>query len=181
MRSQREEERARRVRLTGIQGEVSQQKERRAGSNRVTREVFDHIPKRRYRGRTVATPELRTRREVGGVARECRHGHAAELSCRVWPAAELAQHRAIRETIGTSEWCCCGGRCKGVECVDSATNRGGTARDDELLVALRMEHLEEVVRGLDWLAARGIRYPIPPYGVQSDPTAAFEVNYAGKM
>ncbi len=62
-----------------------------------------------------------------------------------------------------------------------AERRFGGVQDDELLIALRMEHLEEVVLGLDWLAARGIRYPIPPYGVQSDPTAAFEVNYAGKM
>ena len=54
-------------------------------------------------------------------------------------------------------------------------------QDDELLVSLRVEHLQEVITGLDWLAGRGIRYPIPPYGVQCDPAKAFEVNYAGKM
>lgn len=62
-----------------------------------------------------------------------------------------------------------------------AERRFGGVQDDELLIALRMEHLSEVVTGLDWLAARGIRYPIPPYGAQCDPAKAFEVSYAGKL
>lgn len=62
-----------------------------------------------------------------------------------------------------------------------AERRFGGVQDDELLVSLRIEHLQEVITGLDWLAGRGIRYPIPPYGVQCDPAKAFEVNYAGKM
>src|SRR5690606_20627132 len=62
-----------------------------------------------------------------------------------------------------------------------AERRFGGVQDDELLIALGMAHLDEVVRGLEWLGARGIRYPIPPYGVQNDPAAAFQVNYAGKM
>jgi uncharacterized protein (DUF169 family) len=62
-----------------------------------------------------------------------------------------------------------------------AERRFGGVQDDELLVSLRMEHLVEIVAGLAWLAERGIRYPIPPYGAQCDPAAAFDVNYAGKM
>jgi uncharacterized protein (DUF169 family) len=62
-----------------------------------------------------------------------------------------------------------------------AERRFGGVQDDELAIALPMDHVEEVARGLVWLAERGIRYPIPPYGVQNDPAAAFEVNYAGKM
>ena len=54
-------------------------------------------------------------------------------------------------------------------------------QDDELLVSLRMEHLMEALVGLGWLAQRGIRYPIAPYGVQVDPAKAFQVSYAGKL
>lgn len=62
-----------------------------------------------------------------------------------------------------------------------AERRFGGVQDDELLVSLRLEHLQEVVTGLEWLSQRGIRYPIPPYGPQCDPAKAFEVNYAGKL
>jgi uncharacterized protein (DUF169 family) len=62
-----------------------------------------------------------------------------------------------------------------------AERRFGGVQDDELLVSLRMEHILEVLAGLEWLSQRGIRYPIPPYGVQCDPAKAFQVNYAGKM
>lgn len=62
-----------------------------------------------------------------------------------------------------------------------AERRFGGVQDDELVLALRLEHLQEVVTGLDWLAQRGIRYPIPPYGPQCDPAPAFAVNYAGKL
>ena len=62
-----------------------------------------------------------------------------------------------------------------------AERRFGGVQDDELLVSLKPEHLEEIVVGLQWLAERGIRYPIPPYGPQCDPAQAFEVNYAGKL
>ena len=62
-----------------------------------------------------------------------------------------------------------------------AERRYGGVQDDELLVSLRMEHVHEVLAGLDWLAGRGIRYPIPPYGPQCDPAPAFKVNYADKL
>ena len=62
-----------------------------------------------------------------------------------------------------------------------AERRFGGVQDDELLVSLRMEHVHEVLAGLDWLSQRGIRYPIPPYGPQCDPAPAFKVNYADKL
>jgi uncharacterized protein (DUF169 family) len=62
-----------------------------------------------------------------------------------------------------------------------AERRFGGVQDDELLIALRVEHLQEVVEGLRWLGSHGIRYPIPPYGVQNDPSAAFQYSYAGKL
>ncbi len=62
-----------------------------------------------------------------------------------------------------------------------AERRFGGVQDDELLVSLKVEHLQEVVRGLEWLSQRGIRYPIPPYGPQCDPAKAFEVNYKDKL
>lgn len=62
-----------------------------------------------------------------------------------------------------------------------AERRFGGVQDDELLVSLRMEHVLEVLAGLEWLSQRGIRYPIAPYGVQCDPAKAFQVNYAGKI
>lgn len=62
-----------------------------------------------------------------------------------------------------------------------AERRFGGVQDDELLVSLRMEHIDEAIVGLDWLAQRGIRYPIPPYGPQCDPAKAFQHNYAGKL
>jgi uncharacterized protein (DUF169 family) len=62
-----------------------------------------------------------------------------------------------------------------------AERRFGGVQDDELLVSLRMEHVLEVLAGLEWLSQRGIRYPIPPYGPQCDPAKAFQVSYAGKI
>ncbi|WP_198971728.1 DUF169 domain-containing protein [Xylophilus sp. ASV27] len=62
-----------------------------------------------------------------------------------------------------------------------AERRFGGVQDDELLIALQLSHLQEIAMGLDWLASHGIRYPIAPYGVQCDPTTAFQVSYAGKL
>jgi uncharacterized protein (DUF169 family) len=62
-----------------------------------------------------------------------------------------------------------------------AERRFGGVQDDELLVSLRMEHVHEILAGLDWLSERGIRYPIPPYGPQCDPSRAFQRNYASKL
>ncbi len=62
-----------------------------------------------------------------------------------------------------------------------AERRFGGVQDDELLIALQITHLQEIVLGLDWLASHGIRYPISPYGIQCDPAAAFQASYADKL
>ena len=62
-----------------------------------------------------------------------------------------------------------------------AERRFGGVQDDELLIALQLSHLQEIVTGLDWLAGHGIRYPIAPYGIQCDPALAFQASYAGKL
>jgi uncharacterized protein (DUF169 family) len=62
-----------------------------------------------------------------------------------------------------------------------AERRFGGVQDDELLIAVRVEHLQEIVTGLAWLGRNGIRYPIAPFGVQCDPTPAFQASYAGKL
>lgn len=46
--------------------------------------------------------------------------------------------------------------------------RFGHLQDDELIVALKPEHLAEMVEGLEALWRRGVRYPIPLYGPQAD-------------
>lgn len=61
-----------------------------------------------------------------------------------------------------------------------AERRFGGVAEDELLIALPPRFLGEVVRGLDWLAGSGMRYPCAPFGVQCDPTAVFKTSYDGK-
>lgn len=61
-----------------------------------------------------------------------------------------------------------------------AERRFGGVQDDEMLIALPLADLQEVVDGLQWLSGNGLRYPIAPYGVQCDPAEAFDVNYADK-
>ncbi len=62
-----------------------------------------------------------------------------------------------------------------------AERKFGGVQDDEMLIALQVSHLQEIVTGLEWLASHGIRYPIPPYGIQCDPAMAFQASYAGKL
>ncbi len=62
-----------------------------------------------------------------------------------------------------------------------AERKFGGVQDDELLIALQVSHLQEIVTGLEWLASHGIRYPIAPYGIQCDPAMAFQASYAGKL
>lgn len=56
---------------------------------------------------------------------------------------------------------------------------GGVA-DDELLMALPPCYLPQVVDGLAALAKNGLRYPIPPLGLQSDPLIALGHSYSNK-
>ncbi|MFO1219588.1 MAG: DUF169 domain-containing protein [Burkholderiaceae bacterium] len=55
--------------------------------------------------------------------------------------------------------------------------RYGGVPDDELLMALKPQHLAQALQGLDALARNGLRYPIPPYEVQMDVRAGMSASY----
>ncbi len=59
-----------------------------------------------------------------------------------------------------------------------AERRYGGVQDDELLMALPPSWLPKILDGLDALARNGLRYPIPPYGVQSDAQAGLGRSYS---
>jgi uncharacterized protein (DUF169 family) len=61
-----------------------------------------------------------------------------------------------------------------------AERRYGGVPDEEMLMALTPADLGRAVDGMKALARNGIRYPIPPYGIQADPSAGMGVSYAGK-
>ncbi|MFT4242192.1 MAG: DUF169 domain-containing protein [Acidovorax sp.] len=58
--------------------------------------------------------------------------------------------------------------------------RYGGVPDDELLMALKPAQLTQAIDGLTHLAGNGLRYPIPPYGVQNDVRAGLAVSYGSK-
>ena len=58
--------------------------------------------------------------------------------------------------------------------------RYGGVPDDELLMALKPEHLAKALEGLAALARNGLRYPIPPYEVQCDVRAGMAASYGKK-
>jgi uncharacterized protein (DUF169 family) len=58
-----------------------------------------------------------------------------------------------------------------------AERRYGGVPDEEMLMALPPRYLPQAIEGLEALAKNGIRYPIPPYGVQSDARAGLAVSY----
>lgn len=55
--------------------------------------------------------------------------------------------------------------------------RYGGVPDDELLLALKPAQLSRAIRGLQRLDKNGLRYPIPPYGVQADAREGMSVTY----
>jgi uncharacterized protein (DUF169 family) len=61
-----------------------------------------------------------------------------------------------------------------------AERRYGGVPDEEMLMALKPEHLAKAITGMKKLAKNGLRYPIPPYGIQSDVRAGMGVSYANK-
>jgi uncharacterized protein (DUF169 family) len=61
-----------------------------------------------------------------------------------------------------------------------AERRYGGVPDEEMLMALKPEHLAKAIVGMKALAKNGLRYPIPPYGIQSDVRAGMGVSYARK-
>ena len=58
-----------------------------------------------------------------------------------------------------------------------AERRYGGVLEDELLMAIPPRYLPGVLDGLAALARNGLRYPIPPYGVNNDVRAGMGVSY----
>jgi uncharacterized protein (DUF169 family) len=61
-----------------------------------------------------------------------------------------------------------------------AERRYGGVPDEEMLMALSPAHLAKAITGMKALAKNGLRYPIAPYGIQSDVRAGMSVSYAKK-
>ena len=61
-----------------------------------------------------------------------------------------------------------------------AERRYGGVPDEEMLMALKPAHLAKAIVGMKALAKNGLRYPIPPYGIQSDVRAGMGVSYPKK-
>jgi uncharacterized protein (DUF169 family) len=61
-----------------------------------------------------------------------------------------------------------------------AERRYGGVPDEEMLMALPPAHLAKAIIGMKALAKNGLRYPIAPYGIQSDVRAGMGVSYAKK-
>src|SRR6516162_6369444 len=61
-----------------------------------------------------------------------------------------------------------------------AERRYGGVPDEEMLMALKPSHLVKAIVGMKALAKNGLRYPIPPYGIQSDVRAGMGVSYTKK-
>jgi dephospho-CoA kinase len=58
--------------------------------------------------------------------------------------------------------------------------RYGHAQDDELVIALPAEVMDKLLRGLEALYKRGIRYPISYAGAETDLTRAFPAAYGAE-
>ena len=61
-----------------------------------------------------------------------------------------------------------------------AERRYGGVADDEMLMALPPRYLPKIIEGLAALSKNGLRYPVPPFGIQSDAAAGLAVSYADK-
>jgi len=61
-----------------------------------------------------------------------------------------------------------------------AERRYGGVPDEEMLMALSPKHLVKAITGMKALSKNGLRYPIAPYGIQSDVRAGMGVSYAKK-
>jgi hypothetical protein len=61
-----------------------------------------------------------------------------------------------------------------------AERRYGGVADDEMLMALPPRYLPKMIDGLAALSKNGLRYPVPPYGIQGDASAGLSVSYAEK-
>ena len=47
-------------------------------------------------------------------------------------------------------------------------------------MAIAPRYLPQVLEGLAALSKNGLRYPVPPYGIQADAAAGLAVSYADK-
>jgi uncharacterized protein (DUF169 family) len=61
-----------------------------------------------------------------------------------------------------------------------AERRYGGVPDEEMLMALKPADLAKAIQGMKQLAKNGLRYPIAPYGIQSDVRAGMGVSYGKK-
>ena len=61
-----------------------------------------------------------------------------------------------------------------------AERRYGGVPDEEMLMALPPSYLVKAITGMKALSKNGLRYPIAPYGIQSDVRAGMGVSYAKK-
>ena len=61
-----------------------------------------------------------------------------------------------------------------------AERRYGGVPDEEMLMALKPAQLAKAIHGMKQLAKNGLRYPIAPYGIQSDVRAGMGVSYGKK-
>jgi uncharacterized protein (DUF169 family) len=61
-----------------------------------------------------------------------------------------------------------------------AERRYGGVPDEEMLMALKPADLAKAIAGMKQLARNGLRYPIAPYGIQSDVRAGMGVSYGKK-
>ena len=59
-----------------------------------------------------------------------------------------------------------------------AERRYGGVPDEEMLMALSPAHLQKAITGMKALAKNGLRYPIAPYGIQSDVRSGMGFSYA---
>ncbi len=66
--------------------------------------------------------------------------------------------------------------CVSIPCF--AERRFGGVADDELLLATPPAYLLKALQGMERLAKNGLRYPIPPYGVQVDARPGLAASYA---
>jgi uncharacterized protein (DUF169 family) len=61
-----------------------------------------------------------------------------------------------------------------------AERRYGGVPDEEMLMALVPRDLARAIEGMKALAKNGLRYPIPPYGIQSDARAGLGASYPSR-
>lgn len=59
-----------------------------------------------------------------------------------------------------------------------AERRYGGVADDEMLIAMPPDEFVRGVTGLEALSKVGLRYPIPPYGTQADPSEGMAASYS---